>query len=111
MKQTATDIEIESLQQAIEATAPCGELTLELQRILTGYELRPAGDTEDVTASASESTVQNTQDCPEGSGHRGQVGLFMPERASLELCGSDSESVAASRSRCEYRSYVTLGKV
>jgi hypothetical protein len=32
VKQTTTDIEIESLQQAIEATAPCGELTLELQR-------------------------------------------------------------------------------
>jgi hypothetical protein len=32
VKQTATDIEIESLQQAIKATAPCGELTLELQR-------------------------------------------------------------------------------
>ncbi len=32
VKQTATDIDIESLQQAIEATAACGELTLELQR-------------------------------------------------------------------------------
>jgi hypothetical protein len=32
VKQTATDIEIESLQEAIEATAACGELTLELQR-------------------------------------------------------------------------------
>jgi hypothetical protein len=32
VKQTATDLEIESLQQAIEKTAVCGELTLELQR-------------------------------------------------------------------------------
>jgi hypothetical protein len=32
VKQTATDIDRESLQVAIEATAPCGELTLELQR-------------------------------------------------------------------------------
>ena len=32
VKQTATDLEIESLQQAIKATAVCGELTLELQR-------------------------------------------------------------------------------
>lgn len=32
VKQTATDINIESLQAAIEKTAACGELTLELQR-------------------------------------------------------------------------------
>ena len=32
VKQTATELEIESLQQAIEKTAVCGELTLELQR-------------------------------------------------------------------------------
>jgi hypothetical protein len=32
VKQIATDLEIESLQQAIEKTAACGELTLELQR-------------------------------------------------------------------------------
>ena len=32
VKQTATDIGIESLQQAISETAACGELTLELQR-------------------------------------------------------------------------------
>jgi hypothetical protein len=32
VKQTATDQEIESLQAAIEKTAACGELTLELQR-------------------------------------------------------------------------------
>lgn len=32
VKQTATDLEIENLQQAIEKTAVCGELTLELQR-------------------------------------------------------------------------------
>jgi hypothetical protein len=32
VKQTTTDLEIEGLQEAIEATAPCGELTLELQR-------------------------------------------------------------------------------
>ncbi len=32
VKQTATDLEIESLQQAIEKTSACGELTLELQR-------------------------------------------------------------------------------
>jgi hypothetical protein len=32
VKQTATDLGIESLQQAIEQTAVCGELTLELQR-------------------------------------------------------------------------------
>lgn len=32
VKQTATDIDIESLQEAIEKTTVCGELTLELQR-------------------------------------------------------------------------------
>jgi hypothetical protein len=32
VKQTVTDLDIESLQQAIESTAPYGELTLELQR-------------------------------------------------------------------------------
>jgi hypothetical protein len=32
VKQTATELEIESLQQAIKKTAVCGELTLELQR-------------------------------------------------------------------------------
>jgi hypothetical protein len=32
VKQTATDLEIESLQRAIAQTAACGELTLELQR-------------------------------------------------------------------------------
>jgi hypothetical protein len=32
VKQTATDLEIESLQAVLKATAPCGELTLELQR-------------------------------------------------------------------------------
>ncbi|HEY9728765.1 MAG TPA: IS4 family transposase [Chroococcales cyanobacterium] len=32
VKQTATDLEIESLQQAIEKTTACGELRLELQR-------------------------------------------------------------------------------
>ena len=32
VKQTATDLDIESLQQAISQTAVCGELTLELQR-------------------------------------------------------------------------------
>ena len=32
VKQTATDLEIESLQQAIAQTTVCGELTLELQR-------------------------------------------------------------------------------
>jgi hypothetical protein len=32
VKQTTTDLEIESLQEVIEKTAACGELTLELQR-------------------------------------------------------------------------------
>lgn len=32
VKQTATDLDIESLQEAISQTAACGELTLELQR-------------------------------------------------------------------------------
>ncbi len=32
VKQTATDVDIESLQQVIAETAACGELTLELQR-------------------------------------------------------------------------------
>jgi hypothetical protein len=63
VKQTTTDIEIESLQEAIEKTAACGELTLELQRT---PKRKPRKATLTVRVSSLE--LQAPQQHPQRSG-------------------------------------------
>jgi hypothetical protein len=63
VKQTTTDIEIESLQEVIEKTAACGELTLELQRT---PKRKPRKATLTVRVSSLE--LQAPQQHPQRSG-------------------------------------------